>query len=547
MPQYDTSIPNLATFVINPIVEQTTINILKYLKIYKYFNNNIYYHSRIQGADEFDNQKTKHKKSSITNRIDVNIVPIYNPQNTKGDMNLSKFIHTNNSTSNKSVYPIFADTKYNIELIEFNAPFNIQMVYKIRTESALADEVMYTLYNSITSIGKSIYTEIEYYYPIPPMIVIILHELYKLMDYTYVDENNEIQPIPFQGYIQTCSNTAIDIMTNRYKSSIKQLCIMKDQNYTLGTFEYSMDQWEPNKENKLLLTGDLTFTFTIQFAMPSFLRLRYPIVINNKYLDKKFIKTSRINYMQPLDVPTSFINEAFDKYYVNIRDHNKQVLSNPPEIVYPSEDEWIVPLDTDNNITSHTQRIIQGILEPQFDVQDSMYYVSLNLDQDLYPILDENQFDELKECIKYFFTKENWTDVITHRCPLCCYLFANNDKVHYDYIELIHNESNESIIQYKNSLITTYKIYRILIGLNTDYYKYDAKYILDLFKYPKIFGAIIVTNINRMVADGFVELIDASVYEKYKLGYNRHQLYNDIYSLSGIPIRIMNYYIRILK
>jgi len=495
--------------IISPISKEISIRFLKYLGIYKIFENRIIFNSLDEKVINDHNEKNE--PLFPYNYAIINIKPNFNPKETKWDMLTKNNVSALGTKLDDifTTYPIFADRKHRISLHQLIVPQSVELEFNINVKSLELSEIINSaLFNKFMNNSVFEFNDVIFTYPIPDVILYMLYKFYKML---------ELDPtkLSFKDYLTIGSNSQIGLLLNRDIPENKQIVINQSLRKVLLQVEYNADPPEPEVVNKVAVSYNQNFLLTFQFAKPNMLRLSYPYVINNNPIPKEFIPKG--NTLENKDMsavyPERAINRAFLKY-----NDIYNVYQSYPFIQYPPNI---------NNNPLHFTRIhgydknyfpvFGGVLVANIDQNTGNPYITIDIKNEIYPLLPDKLKDELDDSFNYqspesFF---DFSGVFSIMILANDYYIINPSNINLDV--------DNRIITITENVDKTYE-YKIIISLIKDINKLDKPLVFKILEEDKLdfFNHILANNIKRLETDGYIEII------------NKKEIYNTNPNNSGM-------------
>lgn len=282
-------------------------------------------------------------------RVRAKLNPSVNPFNNKWegngttiDLGNGNHLITNNSggrvransTSKSASYPdqqfaIFVDGTNFIDLTELavgsTLTMDVQMDFK---DIVVANECLSRIYQCFVNGDMTGVIDIQYDYPVPMGIQKTLRYLYGLVGKRSATDN-------CWKWIQDGSQHAITALVNRNRPEHKEAVVNKNQLQAVYQIDCSMDAPTMNPEHDAAV---LNFTITVQYARANRMLLRYPVTVNNQYVDTDYVPMDpELRSTKTGISPIMFENPAVTKTWERIYQKNTFPLH------YPWWDGWQLP------------------------------------------------------------------------------------------------------------------------------------------------------------------------------------------------------------
>lgn len=224
---------------------------------------------------------------------------------------------------------VFSDPETFTDLKEYivGSTLSLEVQCDFKDESA-AVETLQRLYSVFTNGEMIQYVDIQYDYPIPAAIQMIMSYVNSLR------KTNE----PWTQWARRNSGGAISIVQHRDDPSKRELVANKNQFEALFHIDCSQEFPESIQPDG----GRISFTITLQFARVNRLMLKYPIIVNNQFVDFNYLVIDpQMVKMPGVESPIVWDSRAAMQFWMNNNSH-KQL--NP--LHYPWWDNWDVPSDS---------------------------------------------------------------------------------------------------------------------------------------------------------------------------------------------------------
>lgn len=213
--------------------------------------------------------------------------------------------------------------------LEYNAP-NVTLAQR------WVDEM-----RSRISMGRAeLYQDLEYHYAFP---VPVLHLL------SHLHETRETSEVPtgqsFEDYLKEhlmVPTTVADTLTNTSPTRVVQ----EHQHEVLGWFDFTTTP--PTPEAQEQGNYQSTITYTLQYNRPMQVYCRWPMLVHNKAIGKKYRPEVPYQTFRRLDRKVSTTKGSFDGLLDLIR------RDNIPYIQYPEIDDWVPATQPKGRLTFFT-------------------------------------------------------------------------------------------------------------------------------------------------------------------------------------------------
>lgn len=496
---YDKLIYESTVKIVKPIAQQITNRLLKYLNLKNILGDEIYFKDLTEASS--NTQTTDHKPKINTNRCDVTMTSQHDPKDIK--WNSFDFNHTSSqglsSNTMRKQFPLFGDKRNNIYLYEYSIPHRLKLDFDIKLANIeLIDIAMASIYNKFSTVGIIKYNDLQFKYPLPDIMLLMLHKLFGLKENT-VD-------MTFKEYIDVGSSSRISIIVNRDNLNQKQLNILKSHVFSLGEVEYNYETPDAEKKNQLSNRYSIPFSYTIEFLKPSMLRLMYPIVIDNKPIPKEYIMEEDKNKVLQKDSVYHFPSIIFNKYH-EAQDASYEEIYGKYEVVkYPSYDKWIPPYKSRRSLNKYLP-IFQGVISISTDTIGN--YLTLDIKEDILPLLPETTANFIEETLIYQGNHSKYD-----------YSLLNISVFKDDYILREDKfEINDSFQVFTRDNIIINSIYRVVIGVAVDFSWVNREYIIYGLSQHEYMNYIIIRNAEMLIREQYVTLEEANTGKMTSSGF----------------------------
>lgn len=337
--------------IIHPVATQSLKAILERLGYLDYFGEN---GSRVHIVTDFSSTSKSVDENNnaaiIDNRVRAKLTPNVNPSSNKWegngttvDLGNGNAIVSNTTGSNTARIPwvpnavrdrdsaIFWDKEFDISLSEMavGSTFTMEVNCEFRYPTVAA-EFMSRIFQCLHDGDMIGYVDVQYDYPIP---IEIQHTLAYL--YTLRGPRPEVQNDSAIAWLKDYSEHAICVLENRNDPSKKEVAVNKNQMQAMYLVECSQDYPQPMDGEG----ASVTFNLTVQYARPNRMVLRYPIIVNNEFVEFDFIPT-KPEYRMGEPSPIMWQNLAYTQYWQQL-----YMLRGTQVVHYPWWDGWEVPTD----------------------------------------------------------------------------------------------------------------------------------------------------------------------------------------------------------
>lgn len=533
MPHYDGDITHATRSIIRVTSEQVVEKVLRYIGIEEYFDNNVYFNDGTQAAS-YHKTKDGKVKTASNDRLDIEIEPVFNINDTKAEMPIAKFIHSWNSNKQKVGTVILEDRERKISVLEYGAPLSVTLNFNMRLGNVeKADTVNMRINNRIGVQEVITYTSLIYSYPLPDTILVGLNLLYNNKKFNYSSN--------FFQYVNEVSDGQIGLEVNRDKPDNSTTMVQKQANYVSVFHEFGFSKPEGNEINKLNQSYSIELTCTYQLYLPTFNRILYPVSINNEMIDDRLLLRKGNIDMQ--DFEGDIVYDTDIGYYLLQKESEyRRKHRIPRSIVYPNKDTWRPPTES-SDVTIHSRQftLFQSIVFPEANYDLGYISVDANLSETYLKILDDNNQTSIKEVIEIFLDDEDNIDKMKNKqCPIRIQIFEDGYQIPNEHLQITKSSSGDYIVHTDQSYqVKEDTVHHVLIGLNNDVQEIDEEYTRIMLEHPELFSGIIYNNLNHYVNTGLVEVVG-----KNDAYYHTDNLYTN--SADNI-FRVLNVELRLLR
>lgn len=451
MPTFAKTISALPEHVFFPIIRQVSKRVLKSLSLSEIIGDRIYINTEWSTHSNTSDKTHNARLGEESFRVEANVQ--LNPSSQKWDTYTFKHTGTygiNTFNIDKHFAPVYSDSRNEVYIYEMFSPVTITLNCELFLQSAdLAFQSPQQIFNNHNNGEVTTLTDLTYTYPIPKHILYILQELWELDRV-----NGKPAKVGFLDYLKLRVGDAWRVDMNR-ETGQKQIV---KQNYNLQcmtVLEYSEDKPTGVMENKLPVAWTIPFTYTIQFAMPTFNVIQYPVVYDNQLIDLNKV---------PKD--TNNRNNRIHELYVD-RGFNIGTDGAKPEwhrtVVIPPEDDWAVRMRNTTSNVPYMPVLIQSLVLDDEKAKSATENLA-NLGDDVF---------KLKPIIKEMIYRQG-NDSFKNNVLFAVRVFRDNKEL------LSPDCSIDEDLNLTWRVREYYHRYRIVIFLlmNVDYI--DFKYVEDL-------------------------------------------------------------------
>lgn len=283
MPILDFHIQEVDTYVIDSIVRQVVSNLITTFDMNHIFNSqNIAISSTRHGISKTTNSDGNLVLSD--NKCNVIMSLIKNPKGLKWDV--MSFAHTQayrtSPISRHNTVSLFYDRDADVNAVEIFSPVtvNLEVTFSLNTREH-ASQIENVLINKFYGDGAMTRQDFSYAYPLDMQFLQALLLVYKLRKTLHVGNGNVLDG--FLPYLNEYIPDGISFMV-RPIDNREQIVLQRNILGVLGELIYDQNEPEPVKIAQFTDRYELKFSYAIQFACPSSIRLHAPVVIENELL-----------------------------------------------------------------------------------------------------------------------------------------------------------------------------------------------------------------------------------------------------------------------
>lgn len=239
---------------------------------------------------------------------------------------------------------IFRDDFIGVDLSERSLGSSLSMEVTMEFEDEhLANEAISRIYQCFTNGDMINYVDVMYDYPIPNNFQAIMKYLYhlKCTDAEHprgaFDEQGKFKTEEWYKYLQKYSNGAITFLFNRNHAKYQELVVNKNHFQALYLIECNQETPAPLDPEG----ASVTFTITVQYSRSNLLALEYPIIVNNQYVEQKYVPMERQYRSAGPESMVMWQNPAWTAMW-----HRTYSVHPPKPFMFPFWDPWMVPTDS---------------------------------------------------------------------------------------------------------------------------------------------------------------------------------------------------------
>ena len=223
-------------------------------------------------------------------------------------------------------YSIFHDEDLFVDITEWNVGSTLSMEVKMDFHDLTpAQDALSAIFATFTNGDMVGYVPIQYDYPIPEDIQLVLKKIYWMSD---MEKSNEA----YADWLNKKSIGFLSWNTNRNNINVRELVGLKNNTQALFLIECSQDQPEVGNNR-----FTVNFNLTVQYSRTNRLIMDYPIIINNQLLPFDYVPCTK-EERQMNRGPFMWQNSAVNLYW-----HQQYKRDNPIPAMYPWWDKWELP------------------------------------------------------------------------------------------------------------------------------------------------------------------------------------------------------------
>jgi hypothetical protein len=200
--------------------------------------------------------------------------------------------------------------------LEYNAP-NVTLAQR------WVDEM-----RSRISMGRAeLYQDLEYHYALPVPVLHLLKHLHETREASEAPTGQSFEEYLVENL--TVPTTIADTLTNTSPTRV----VTEHQYEVLGWFDFTTTP--PNPEAQEQGNYQSTITYTLHYNRPMQVYCRWPMMVHNKAIGKKYRPQVPYQSFRRLDRKVSTTKGSFDGLLELMRQ------DNIPYIQYPDVDDWV--------------------------------------------------------------------------------------------------------------------------------------------------------------------------------------------------------------
>ena len=295
---------------------------------------------------------------------------------------------------------IFRDDYIGVDLSERSLGSSLSMEVTMEFEDEhVANEAISRIYQCFTNGDMINYVDVMYDYPIPNNFQAILKYLYhlKCMDAEHpngaLDDQGKFKTEEWYNYLQKFSNGAITYLFNRNHGKYQELVVNKNHFQALYLIECSQETPAPLDPEG----ASVTFNLTVQYSRSNILALEYPIIVNNQYVDQKYVPMERQYRAHGLESMVMWQNPSWTAMW-----HRTYSIWPPKPFMFPFWDPWLVPTDSRIWMNRYRPILIAAFTVDEPENPDAV--TTFDFDTDVEAALESRLDPAIIDCIH---TKKN--------------------------------------------------------------------------------------------------------------------------------------------
>lgn len=300
----------------------------------------------------------------------------------------------------KSKFSIMHDDEFGIDLTDRTVGSSLSMEVTMEfLDEHMANEAISRISQVFTNGDKINYLDIAYDVPIPAPIQNVLRYLYHLRSttnenpdgaFTLVDgKHKRFKMGEWYHWLQMKSNNVITCNEHRDRPQDHELVINKNHFQALYLLEC-------NQETPAALDPDgasVTFNLTVQYARSNRIVLEYPVIVNNQYVDPKFVPMERQMRAAGPETQIMWDNPAVAKEW--LRTYTKYWPPKP--FMFPYWDPWLVPSDSRPWLNDYRPVLVAAFTLDNTDDPEGV--TKFDFDTDVADALGCKLDDKIMECL----------------------------------------------------------------------------------------------------------------------------------------------------
>ena len=337
------SVPEQHVHIVEPVAKQVLQYILEKLGYLEFFreNGNIDLVSDFNGTskavDKNGNPEIHHNR--VRAKLNYNLNPSANKWQGSGttiDLGNGNHLITNNPGNvtqrqafNRVSYTegnasVMSDVDAFTDLVEYSVGSTLTMEVQLDfKDDAFAFECLTRVFQCFQNGEMIGYVDVQYDYPVPTLLQSVYKHVSDLMgDDDYADRMIK----------QSGGN--ITIVQNRNNPDKRELVVKKNHFQALFQLECTQEAPTPGDPDGAYIN----MTITVQFARANRLMLKYPIIVNNQFVDFNYVPVDKeLRASNGLGSPVMWRNLAVTQLW------EKMYPNRVRSVHYPWWDDWDLP------------------------------------------------------------------------------------------------------------------------------------------------------------------------------------------------------------
>ena len=343
--------------IVEPVAKQVLQFIIQKLGYLEFFREN----GSIDMVSDFSGTSKAVDKNGNPeihhNRVRAKLNWNLNPQTVKWqgngttiDLGNGNHLVTNSPVAHKLAFSpntysegnaaVMSDVQAFTDLYEYSVgstlSMEVQMDFK---DDSYAFECLTRMFQCFQNGEMIGYVDVQYDYPIPNLLQCVYKHVSDLMGY----DDYAYEMIRHSG-------GNIDIVQNRNNPDQRELVVKKNHFQAIYQIECSQEAPTPGDPDG----ATLNFTVTVQFARANRLMMKWPIIVNNKFVDFNYVpvdpKLRASSGRMPS--PVMWRNDAVTKLWASTYPNRL----NP--VHYPWWDDWDLPTTSVQHMRGFTPIVI---------------------------------------------------------------------------------------------------------------------------------------------------------------------------------------------
>ena len=221
---------------------------------------------------------------------------------------------------------IMSDVKAYTDLVEYSVgstlTMEVQMDFK---DDAMAFECFTRIFQCFQNGEMIGYVDVQYDYPIPYALQNTYAYICNLMGYS-----------DWHKAIIDNSGGNITYVQNRNAPERKELVVKKNHFQAIYQIECSQEAPTPAEPDG----ASITLNITVQFSRANRMMLKWPIIVNNQFVDFKYVPTDPAFRICHMPSPVMWRNHAVTGFW------KSQYPNRLRPVHYPWWDDWDLPSDS---------------------------------------------------------------------------------------------------------------------------------------------------------------------------------------------------------